>query len=73
MEKEKRNQPKRCKHGLIVGECSLCLGNPRKENQVDPFAIHFAKRPVFIRRLKGYPFESPPDEAEVMESACSLL
>lgn len=73
METEKRNHHRRCKHGLIVGECSLCLGVPRKENQEDPFAIHFAIRPVFIRRLKGYPFESPSDEELVMESACSLL
>jgi hypothetical protein len=73
MEAEKRNWPKRCKHGLIVGECSLCLGVPRKENRVDPFAIHFANRPVFIRRLNKYPFNSPLDEEVVMESACSLL
>lgn len=72
METQSRKS-KRCKHGMVEGTCALCAGYRHSENPVDPFAVQFAARPVFIRRLNVYPFNSHLDEEVVSESACSLL
>jgi len=71
MEMEKRKFVKRCKHDLVEGTCSLCLGVPRSKDQRDLLESRGGNL-VVISQYACW-FSGEIDDELVQASACSLL